>query len=416
MASNYSSDTEPSPGNSEKRLLIVDDEAPVRELLQTYFAGRGYSILTAATGEEALRIAREHLVHLILLDFLLPDCDGLELIVRLQNIKSRRPVILMTGFGDDSGLLEKARNVGAADCISKTSPLDQLLKKVELALAASGKARRSAAQSTDSHLAGPATMQSSSAVVEPALAPDVSQFGISFAVELLSARHASLGNNAARAAALAAAAGPALGLNEGDSQALVHAAAWHDIALLGWDRKLIDTFLRAPGKLMPSDLAVVRRHPVESQQMLGFSALLKSAGEIIRAHHEHWDGTGYPDGLKHDAIPWLARLLAVIVAYCNRLFSTRSAFNEIRQSAGSLFDREAIEAVSKVAANFEMPIGAREIQLSDLAPGMILARDIVNHDGNLVLSKDQELTSAWINKVLNIHQVTPLPPTTQISC
>lgn len=401
--------------SNEKRLLIVDDEPPVRELLQCYFTARGYSVICASTGEEALRIAREHLVHLILLDYLLPDFDGLELIQRLRKVKSLRPVILMTGFGDDTELLENARNAGAADCVSKTSPLDQLLQKVELALAPPGKKSRKASASNET---AASALDSSAAAISdpPALAQDVARFGISVTLALLSARHATLGNNAMRAAALAEPVAVALDLSPAQQQAFVQAAALHDIALLGWDRSLIDAWLRAPGKLNASDWTVVRRHPSEAQRILEFSPELRLAGEMIRCHHEHWDGTGFPDGLKGDAIPWPSRVLAVIVAYCNRTFATPIAFNELRQNAGTTFDRQALDVVAKVATEFQMPPGTREIQLSDLAPGMTLALDIVNHDGNLVLSKDKELTAAWINKVLNMHQVTPLPPTAQIRC
>lgn len=402
------------PGDAaQKRLLVVDDEPSVRELLENYFTTKGYSVLMAATGEDAIRIAREQLLHLILLDYVLPDCDGIELLARMQNIKSRRPVILMTGFGADQELLERALQNGAVDCISKTSPLDQLLAMVESALAPSQKSRRIGQGATGTggragHVSGlPAT---------PSLQPELSRFAIQISIASLAARHPNLGNTATRAAVLAETVAPDLRLNENETQILIQAAAWHDLALVGWDRKLIDTWQRTPGKLMSQDWSLVRQHPIQSQQILLFSSALCATGEIVRAHHEHWDGHGFPDGLKGSEIPWLSRVLAVMLAYCDRLYPQPAVLNEIRLGAGKRFDAEAIDAVAKVAANFPIPSGAREVPLPNLAPGMILAEDLLYHDGTHILSKDQELTGAWINKIMSIHQATPLRPCTLIAC
>jgi DNA-binding response OmpR family regulator len=117
-----------------QHLLIVDDEASIRDLLADYFRKRNYTVSTAATAEDALQLAEELAIHLIILDIALADADGLELLVRLNTKQPDVPVIMLTGMGFDEELLQEALQKGAAGYVSKTLPLDQLLIEVQRAL------------------------------------------------------------------------------------------------------------------------------------------------------------------------------------------------------------------------------------------------------------------------------------------
>jgi two-component system, NtrC family, nitrogen regulation response regulator NtrX len=119
----------------KQHILVVDDEAPIRELLQAYLQKHGYTVTTAMTGGEALALADEVPLHLIILDVLLgEDADGLELLATLKTAHPNLPVIIMTGIGFDEDLLQEALQKGASGYISKTLPLDQLLMEVHRAL------------------------------------------------------------------------------------------------------------------------------------------------------------------------------------------------------------------------------------------------------------------------------------------
>lgn len=228
--------------------------------------------------------------------------------------------------------------------------------------------------------------------------------------------HPNLGNTALRSVALCQTLGEVLELPSDQLKSLLWAAALHDISLVGIDRGIVRRWLRGPEKCTEEELVIIKRHPEESQNMLSRFDFLKDAGEIIRSHHEHWDGSGYPDGLKGEMIPWLARLLGVVIAYCSKHTASIHAMSEIEAEAETLFDPDAISALAKAAPLTKMPRGEREILLIELKAGMVLARDIHNANGFLLLPKGRELTEASINKVLSINRVTPIDPLVLVYC
>jgi DNA-binding NtrC family response regulator len=118
----------------KKSILVVDDEAGIRDLLKTYFSKHGYDVSVAANAEEAIRLTDELPLHLVILDILLDDQDGLELLAKLKLAHPNLPVIMMTGIGFDEELLQESISKGAAGYVSKTLPLDQLLMEVHRTL------------------------------------------------------------------------------------------------------------------------------------------------------------------------------------------------------------------------------------------------------------------------------------------
>ena len=118
----------------KQHILVVDDEASIRELLEAYFKKHSYQVTAVATAGEALRAAEEGPVQLVILDVLLEETDGLEVLVKLKGAHPNLPVIIMTGIGFDEELLQEAIQKGAAGYVSKTLPLDQLLMEVHRTL------------------------------------------------------------------------------------------------------------------------------------------------------------------------------------------------------------------------------------------------------------------------------------------
>jgi two-component system KDP operon response regulator KdpE len=113
-----------------QRILVVDDEAPIRELLSSYFQKRGYAVTAAATGSDAIRALDEISVDVMILDIALADADGLELLEAIKKDHPKLPVIILTGMGFDDELLKEALAKKASGYVSKTLPLDQLLMEV----------------------------------------------------------------------------------------------------------------------------------------------------------------------------------------------------------------------------------------------------------------------------------------------
>ncbi len=233
---------------------------------------------------------------------------------------------------------------------------------------------------------------------------------------MLYAFHPNLGNTAQRAVAICQTLSDMLELPQEKRQTLVLAAALHDIGLVSIDRDIVRRWLRDVSKVTEEELALIKKHPQKAQEMVQFHPIFKDAGEIIRAHHEHWDGTGYPDALKGETIPWLARLLVVVIYFCNKHTTSLQLIAEIETHTETLFDGAAIRALARAVPLTAMPQGEREILMIELKAGMLLARDIYNTNGHLLIPKGRPMTDASINKLMNINRVTPLDPLVLVFC
>ena len=147
-----------------------------------------------------------------------------------------------------------------------------------------------------------------------------------------------------RVSALCETIGKAFGLGEDDIRELKTAGEVHDIGKIAID----EAILNKPGKLSETEWAQIRRHPETGYRLLGTSSEYHSISEYVLSHHERWDGTGYPRGLKGETIPWKARVIAIADAYdamvtgraYRKPMSQENAAEEIRRSAGTQFDPE----------------------------------------------------------------------------
>lgn len=499
----------PTESAALRHILVVDDEAAIREVLKSYLGEHGYRVSTASSGGDALRSIKYSPVDVMILDVLLEDSDGLELMAKLRKSRPHLPVIIITGLGADDDLMRRAVEKGASECVSKTAPLEQLRVSIERVLAAkaaeaaekppsatspqarrtrpagpstltqssppatkSGNARQTASyggveealkrvsantagmtqpfprdasaeapkgdgeRTQAAHTTSPAEAQATSQAApvvpvaetppaEPAsiahlmaLTPEAARFelGVEVFLRMLTAYHPNLGNTAMRAAFLCKALGDILQLSLNQRQNLLWAAALHDISLVEIDRGIVARWMRSPDKCAEEELILIKRHPERSRQMLEPFPDCKEAGEIICAHHENWDGTGYPEGLKMEMIPWLSRLLAVVSFYCSRHSPSQKTIAEIEAQANSLYDPQAVEAVVKTVTITTLPRGEREVAAAELRPGMVLAGDIVDWDGVLILGKGQELTMATVNKVNHLREMGEIDPRFLVYC
>jgi DNA-binding response OmpR family regulator len=120
------------------RILVIDDEAPIRELLTDFFSKHGFRVSTAGLADEASRLANQMLPDLIILDMALADTDGMDLLVTLKAAHARIPIIILTGMGLDDEILREALGKGASGYISKTDPLELLLAEARRLLEGAG--------------------------------------------------------------------------------------------------------------------------------------------------------------------------------------------------------------------------------------------------------------------------------------
>jgi len=189
----------------------------------------------------------------------------------------------------------------------------------------------------------------------------------------------------------------------------LRSAAWlSDLGLIGVSRELLRTFRTNPSQLTERERSMLHDHPVYSQTLAALVDSRAEVGEVIRAHHENFDGTGYPDGLAGKNIPWAARCLAVAVGFVESGLSKQAAIDGILARSGSAYDPEAVRLFLKVTHLVHLPRQVREIMLEELEPGMVLASGIYSPHGLLLIGEGQSLGSATIAKIRSHNQITPI--------
>jgi response regulator RpfG family c-di-GMP phosphodiesterase len=239
---------------------------------------------------------------------------------------------------------------------------------------------------------------------------------VELCVQTMQTFYPTLGNRARRVQALCRSMGQLAELTPAQQQILEISAAIHDIGLIGLPRHLIKHWEESPDTLNEAEQALVRHHPIMGQELAGFVHRLQSVGAIIRSHHERFDGSGYPDGLKGPAIPWLSRILAVAVAFAESRLDTKEATELVCQGSNSAFDPDAVRLFQKAAPKAVVPGKQREVLLSELVPGMVLAQGIYSENGVLLMPDGQRLTSTYIDKLLNYNRINPISQSLLVYC
>jgi len=235
-------------------------------------------------------------------------------------------------------------------------------------------------------------------------------------LELLYVFHPNLKSNAIRTMALVKVLAETIGMEKKAGETLYYAAALHDIAIPGVDRPIIRRWLRDPEKLNKDEMKLVEQHPLQAAEILKSFPIFNEAITLIKAHHEDWNGKGYPNQLKGETIPWEARLLRVALDFCSRHADPIQAMLEIEELSDLIYDPDAIRAVAKAVPLTEMPTGEREILLIELQEGMTLARDINNANGFLLFPKGKTLSASMCDKLFNIDRISPLDPYVLVYC
>lgn len=298
-----------------KRVLVVDDDASVAQTLQRAFDHIGYHVELAGDGIEALAKLRLGF-DLIVLDAEMPGMDGFEVARQIRHTPefSDLPILMVTGEGSGSARL-RAAEAGVTDFLAK--PLD--LIELRLRSASLLKLKEGADALRQLELDLEPEIASRTAVLRQAIDDMVEAQRATHAAHLDTIRRLVLaaeykdhitGTHLERIGRFSALLGRGLKLAPHDVELLQHASSMHDIGKVG----IPDAILLKPGPLTEAEWEVMRQHTTIGARMLhGSAAELLKIGEIIAlSHHEHFDGTGYPNALAGQGIPLFGRICAVV--------------------------------------------------------------------------------------------------------
>ena len=271
---------EEGPGS----ILVVDDAEANRELMAAYLEQAGHEVLMAGRGAEALLVLDREAVDLVLLDIMMPEMDGYEVCARMrQNFATRlTPVVLVTSLDDRSDRI-LGMDAGADDFLTKPVDRTELLARVRSLL----RVKRLTDQ-----------LDSSEAVI----------FALARAVE---AKDAYTEQHTSRVADYARAIATATGLTSDEQASIYRCGMVHDIGKIA----ISDLILLKPGKLTFDEFEAMKRHSIIGEEICRPLRAAPQLMPAIRHHHEHWNGAGYPDGLRGTAIPLSARIVAISDAF-----------------------------------------------------------------------------------------------------
>jgi putative two-component system response regulator len=312
------------PSQVKASLLVVEDDPAMLVALRDILEGAGYEVATAPNGKAALDVMATHRPTLILSDISMPIMDGIELFESVRKLPGAAtiPFIFLTARGTREDIFA-AKSLGADDYITKPITSQELLAAVRARL-----------QRTDELM-----------LAQLKAAYKASLLTLANAIE---SRDQYTRRHVERVNAYAQAVGQALGWGQSQLEALEFGAILHDIGKIS----IREAILCKTGPLNSEEWQEMREHPRVGARMIAGIPYLSPAIPAIVSHHERWDGSGYPDGLKTVAIPGEARLLAVVDTFdamtsdrpYHRAMDSAAAFKEIAGRAGVQFDPAMVEA------------------------------------------------------------------------
>jgi putative two-component system response regulator len=336
-------------------ILIVDDDEAVRGPLSAQMEALGHECHLATNGEEAVRFVREREYDLIVSDIRMPVMDGLEFLKTVvAQVEFVTPVIILTGY-NDVGHAIRAMQVGAYDFVRK--PWDMLEMRIAANRALTRRADLKFRRSYQAEL----ERRVQEAVAELKRAYDGTVVGFA---ALLEGRDSTTADHCERVRSICARLGQEMGLGTDRIRDLELGAMLHDIGKC----KIPDAILNKAGPLTADEWSVMRRHPEYGADIVRKIDFLRGAVDVVGNHHEKFDGSGYPLGLRGDGIPLSARIFMVVDAY-DTITSRRSykeprspeeALVEIRRCAGSHFDPAVVDAFERLFPEVVLGIPSAE--------------------------------------------------------
>ena len=327
-----------------ENILVVDDEEAIREVVSTMLESKGYHCTAVSNGRAAQDFVKRATPDLVLSDMIMPEMDGIKLLEWLRQYDPEIPVIMVTAIHDISTALEAIRR-GAYDYILKPFEKDQLYLGVNRAL----QHRRLVAENRNYQRDLERQVEERTARLTIALAQleqsyDDTLEALGSALDL---KDAETEGHCQRVTAFTISIAKAMPVPNAYLPVLARAAFLHDIGKMG----IPDKILLKPGPLTDDEKVIMRRHCQIGYDMLIRIPFLRDAAEIVLAHQEFFDGTGYPRGLKGEEIPLGARIFAIADSMdamlsdrpYRRALPMSYAREEIQRCAGTQFDPKVVK-------------------------------------------------------------------------
>ena len=328
----------------EERILIVDDEEMICNIMSRRLMREGYLCATANNGKEALNHFYKDGFSLIISDIKMPEMNGIELLKRVKSIDPKIRVIMVTAYPEIDMAVEAMR-LGADDFIIKPADLELVVLSVKKAL----ESKQLEEEIEAYHTRLEELVEERTAVLRQAyrFLKKSHLDSVKVLAEAIDAKDPYTRGHSDRVKRMSLAIAQQMGFSEERLETLEYGALLHDIGKIG----IKDEILQKQGSLSPQEYESIQEHPLIGVKIVEGVEFFKDKIPMIRHHHEHYNGGGYPDGLAGEAIPLEGRIIAIPDAF-DAMTSTRPHRNvlplqdvllEIEKCKGKQFDPKVVE-------------------------------------------------------------------------
>jgi len=410
--------------NSGLTLLFVDDERNILSSLKRLFRPRGYRIITALSGKEGLAVMEKESVDLVISDMRMPEMDGAAFLEQAANRWPDTVRILLTGYSDLTSTIAAVNKGQIYRYISKPWEDNDLLLTAKRALERQrleALTRRQNAQLKELN----ATLEDKVAARTSELQQTVSFLELAqqslkksycTTVEVFSnlvemREHHGRGWNRRIARQISQVA-KLFEMEDEEAQNLHYAALLRNIGKISLTDQLVR---KSFSSMNDSEHKAFVQHPVVGAGVLIALEPLQGAASLIHHQHENFDGSGFPDGLKGEAIPLGARILKVAGDYHDLqhglLLTAHLEPNQARdyllEQRGRRYDPDVVVLFQKVLgrlAETQDKAAERSVKSNGLQSGMVLSRDLMLNDDILLLSRGHRLSEAIIERIYHMEE------------
>lgn len=371
---------------TKPRILVVDDEPEIRDVL-CELLGYDYECVSAPSAEEALTMLGKSPFNLIISDIMMGGMSGLEMIPHVLADSPETVVLMISGVQTIESAI-KALRAGAFDYIMKPFDLRQVEVAVRRALETCE--LRAAKRRYENHLEE--LVEQRTAELDEALVSveDAYRSTLKALAQALETRDAETHGHSERVVTFSLRLGRELKLDKDQLKALEFGSLLHDIGKIG----VPDAILRKPAKLTSEEWIKMREHPVHGQAILREIKFLEGAAKVVAQHHEKWDGSGYPFGLREDEIDLNARIFAVADAFdamtSDRVYRSsrpyEAAADELDRCANQQFDPQVVQAFHRVPKEDWADLRQRSVMHNQDTPTLYSLAELIEQDRIMLAS------------------------------
>jgi putative nucleotidyltransferase with HDIG domain len=327
-----------------EHILVVDDEEMIRELLSSALQQENYICHLASNVDEAFTVLGSQRIDLVISDIMMPGRSGVDLLRDLKQIDAEIAVLMITGLSDMSTALE-CIHLGADDYLTKPFGISRVMLTVRNLI----EKRCLAIEKKNYQVSLEFKVMEQTEQLRRTMNElnDAYHNTLTALVKALDAREKEVGSHSERVMNFSGLIADKLGIKGADFEKLAKGSLLHDIGKIG----ITDNILLKPGKLDDAEWVEMRRHPQIGYAILSEIAFLKGPAEIILSHHERFDGSGYPKGLKGEQIPIGSRIFTLVdtldAMTSDRPYRKALPFDavtsEVRKYCGLQFDPDLAE-------------------------------------------------------------------------